>query len=139
MLSAGSWVANQRIFRLWVKPDGPGEFAVIDPLSQHELILVFDVRADEITENPALDAIVWLLWIVGRPVRQKAAHQPVRIIAAAGHPLARDWLTSWIDAADVCADGTADPLRISRTIGIHILEIVHLFGRNPSRRAIRVR
>ena len=139
MLSAGSWVADQWISRLRVKPDGPGEFAVVDPLSQHELILVFDVRVDEITENPALDAIVRLLWIVGWPVRQKATHQPVRIIAAAGHPLARDWLTSWIDTADVCADGTADPLRISRTIGIHILEIVQLFGRNPSRRAIRVR
>ena len=32
------------------------------------------------------------------------------IIAAAG-ALARDGLTSWIDAAYVCADGTADPLR----------------------------
>ena len=131
--------ANQRIFRLLVKPDGPGEFAVIDPTSQHELVLVFDVRVDEITQNPALHAIVRFRRIVGRPVRQKATHQPVRVIAAAGLPLTRDWLTSWIDAAYVCADGTADPLRISRTIGIHILEIVHLFGRNPTRRAIRVR
>ena len=40
------------------------------------------------------------------------------IVAAAGQSLALDWLTSWIDAAYVCADGTADPLRISRTIGI---------------------
>ena len=55
--------ANQRIFRLWVKPDAPGEFAVIDPASQHELILVFDVRVDEIAENPALDAIVRFPWI----------------------------------------------------------------------------
>ena len=139
MLSAGSWVPISGSFDLWVEPDGSGEFAVIDPLSQHELILVFDVRVDEITENPALEAIVRLLWIVGRPVWQKATHQPVRIIAAAGHSLARDWLTSWIDAANVCADGTADPFRISRTISIHILEIVQLFGRNPSRRAIRVR
>ena len=61
------------------------------------------------------------------------------IVAAAGQSLALDWLASWIDAAYVCADGTADPLRISRTIGIYILEIVQLFGRYPSRGAIGVR
>ena len=135
------WVlgADQWIFRLWVKPDGPGEFAVIDPPSQHELVLVFDVRVDELKEHPALDAIVRFAWIIGRPVRQTATNQPVGIVAAAGHALARDWLTSWIDAAYVCADGTADPLRISRPIGFYIPEIVQLFGRDPARRAIRVR
>ena len=61
------------------------------------------------------------------------------IVAAAGQPLPLNWLISWIDAAYVCADGTADPLRISRTIGIYIPEIVQLFGRYASRRAIRVR
>jgi hypothetical protein len=139
--NAFRWVlgANQWIFRLWVKPDGPSELAVIDPTSQHELILVFDVRVNKIKENPALDAIVRLRWIIGRPVRQTATNQPVSIIAAAGLPLARYGLTSWIEAAYVCADGTADPLRISRTISIDILEIVQLVGRNPSRRAIRVR
>ena len=50
--------ADQWILRLRVKPDGPGEFAVIGPLSQHELILVFDVRVDELKQHPALDAIV---------------------------------------------------------------------------------
>ena len=135
------WIlgANQWIFRLWVKPDGPGEFAVIDPLSQHELVLVFDVRADEMKKHPALDAIMGLRSIIGRSVRQTAANQPVGIVAAARQTLARNWLASWIDAAYVCADGTAGPLRISRTIGVYILEIVQLFGRYPLRRAIRVR
>ncbi len=118
MLSAGSWVPISGSFDSGSKPDGPGEFAVVDPLSQHELVLVFDVRVDELKEHPALDAVVGLAWIIGRPVRQAATNQPVRIVAAAGHPLARDWLAPWIDAAYVCADGTADPLRISRTIGI---------------------
>ena len=66
--------ADQRIFRLRVKPDGPGKFAVVDPLSQHVPVLVFDVGVDEITEDAALNSIVRLLWIVDRPVRQKAAH-----------------------------------------------------------------
>ena len=61
------------------------------------------------------------------------------IVAAAGYPLARDRLTSWIDAAYVRADGTADPLRISRTVGVDVLEVVQLLGRDPSRRAVRVR
>ena len=52
--------ADQRVFRLRVKPDGPGELAVIHPLPQHELVLVFDVRADEMKEHPALDAIAGL-------------------------------------------------------------------------------
>ena len=61
------------------------------------------------------------------------------IVAAAGQPLTRNRLISWIDAAYVCADGTVDPLRISRTIGIYIPEIVQLLGRYSSRGAIRVR
>ena len=90
-------------------------------------------------EHPALDAIVGFSWIIGRPVRQTATDQPVGIVAAARQPLARNWLASWIDAAYVRADGTADPLRISRTISIYISEIVQLFGRYPPRRAIGVR
>ena len=135
------WIlgANQWIFRLWVKPDSTGEFAVIDPLSQHELVLVFDIRVDEMKEHPALDAIVGFFWIIGRAVRQPATDQPMGIVAAAGQPLALDWLTSWIDSAYVCADGTVDPLRISRAIGIYIPEIVQLFRRYSSRRAISIR
>ena len=139
MLSAGSWVPIIGSFDLGVKPDGPGELAVIGPLSQHELVLVLDARVDEVKEHPALDAVVGFPRIIGWPVRQTATNQPVGIVAAAGHPLAGDWLASWIDAAYVCADGTAEPLRIARTIGVHILEIVQLFGGDPSRRAIRVR
>ncbi len=37
----------------------------------------------------------------------------MRIIAAAGLALARDWLASWIDAADVRANGTAQALWIA--------------------------
>ena len=131
--------ADQWIFRPWVKPDGPGEFAVIGPLPQHELVLILDIRVDEMKEHPALDAIVGFSGIIGRPVRQTATDQPVGIVAAARQSLARNWLASRIDAADVCADGTADPLRISRAIGIYVLEIVQLSGRYPPRRAIRIR
>ena len=63
----------------------------------------------------------------------------MRIVATAGLALARDWLTSWIYAANVGADGTADPLRVSRTIGVHILEIVQLFERRSRPGAVRVR
>ena len=66
--------------------------------------------------------------VVGRPVRQPAADQPVRVVAAAGSPLARDRLASWIDAAYVRADGTADPLRISRAVSMDVLEVVQLLG-----------
>ena len=138
MLSAGFWVPISGSFDFGFSLTAPANSAVIYPTSQHELILIFDVRVNEIEENPALDAIVRFTWIIGRPVRQTATNQPVRIIAAAGLPLASDWLASWIEAAYVCTDGTADPLRISRTISIHIVEIVQLFGRNPSRRAICV-
>src|SRR5689334_19274343 len=135
------WIqgANQRVFRLRVKPDGPGEFTVIDPLSQHELVLVFDVRIDEMKKHPAFDAIVGFSWIVGRAVRQAAADQPVGIVAAARQALARNWLASWIDAAYVRADGTADPLRISGPVSLYIPEIVQLSGRYPPRRAVGVR
>ena len=131
--------ATQWILRLRVKPNAPGEFAVIYPLSQHELILVFDVRVNKMKEHPVLHTIIGFRTIIGRPVRQTATNQPVRIVAAAGQPLARDWLTSRIDAAYVCTHGTEDPPRISRTISLHILEIVQFFGHYPSRRAIRVR
>ena len=60
------------------------------------------------------------------------------IVAAAGQPLPLNWLISWIDAAYVCADGTVDPPRIPRTIGINIPEIIQLFGRYSSGRAIGI-
>ena len=85
VLGAGQW-----ILRPWVEPDAPGEFAVVDPLSLHELVLVFDVRIDEMKEDPALDAVVRLAWVIGWPVRKTATNQPVGIVAAAGHSLARD-------------------------------------------------
>ena len=76
--------AGQRILRLGVEPDPPGELAVVDPTSQHELVLVLDVRVDEMKEHPALDAVVGFRRVVGRPVRQSATDQPVRVVAAAG-------------------------------------------------------
>ena len=45
MLSAGSCVADERILRLGIQPNGPGEFAVVDPLAQHELILILDTAS----------------------------------------------------------------------------------------------
>ena len=52
--------AGQRILRPRVEPDGPREFAVVDPPSLHELVLVLDVRVDEVKEDPALDPVVRL-------------------------------------------------------------------------------
>ena len=66
MLSAGSCVADDRIFRFGIQPDGPGEFAVIDPLAQHELILVLDIGVDEVAEEPAFDPVVRLRRVVVR-------------------------------------------------------------------------
>ena len=60
--------------------------------------------------SPALDPLVGFAWVISRPVRQTATNQPVGIVAAIGHALARDGLTSWIDAAHVCAEWTVDPL-----------------------------
>ena len=59
--------------------------------------------------SPALDPLVGFAWVISRPVRQTATNQPVGIVAAIGHALARDGLTSWIDAAHVCAELTVDP------------------------------
>src|ERR1700736_1259900 len=97
-----------------MKPDRSGKLAVVDPVSEHELVLVLDAGVDEIAKQSAFDAVVGLRRIIGRPVWQAAADQPVRIVAAAGLPLARDWLTSWINAAHVRADGTAQTPGITR-------------------------
>src|ERR1700729_4399996 len=52
---AVGWIlaSNHRIFRFGMQANRPGEFAVIDPLAQHELILVLNVGVDEIAEQPA--------------------------------------------------------------------------------------
>jgi hypothetical protein len=46
---------SERIFRFGRQASGAGEFTVIDPLAQHELVLVRDIRVDEIAEEAALD------------------------------------------------------------------------------------
>ena len=130
---------DQWVFRPPVEPDGAREFAVVDPTPQHELVLVLDVRVDEVEEHPPIDPVVRPRRIIGRPVRQTSSDQPVRIVAAAGDPLARDRLTSWIDTSYVRADGTEDPFRISRVVGVDVLEIVQPFGGDAICRAIRVR
>src|SRR5438105_10437199 len=107
-----------------MQPDLSSEFAVINPMTKHELVLVLDARVDEIAEQPALDAVVGLRRIIGRPIRQATSDQPVGIVATAGLPLARDWLTSWIDAACVRANRTAQAPGIARPIGIHVFEVV---------------
>ena len=56
--------ADDRIFRLGIQPDGPGEFAVIDPLAEHELVLVLDMGVDEVAEEPAFDSVVRLRRVV---------------------------------------------------------------------------
>ena len=107
----------------WVPIDG-GEFTVIDPLAQHELILVLNVGVDEIPEQPALDAVISLGRIIDRAVRHAASDQAVGVIAAAGMTLACDRLASWIDAAHVGPDRTAQPLWIARSIRVHVFEVV---------------
>src|SRR6266481_3770036 len=87
------------ILRFRVQPDRPCEFAVVYPMSQHELILILDTGVDEISEEAALDAIVRLLWIVVRTVRHATTDQPVSVIAAAWLSLTRDRLASGVDAA----------------------------------------
>src|SRR5260370_37027693 len=108
-------------------------------MTQHELILVLDVRVDEVAEKPALDAIVWLRWIVGRSVRQATTDQPMSIIAATGLSLSRDRLTSWIDTPHVRPNGAAQTLGISRPVGVYVLEVVQPIESNPAGRAIRIR
>ena len=78
--------ADQRISRLRVKPHGAGELTVVDPLSQHELVLVLDVRVDELKEHPALDAIIGFARIIGRAVRQTAANQRWELLLPPGTP-----------------------------------------------------
>ena len=102
--------ADHRVLRFRVQPDCSGEFAVIHPLAQHELVLVLDARVDEITEQPALDAVIGLRRIVDRPVRHAATDQPVGIVAAAGLALTGNRLAARIDAAHVRArQGSAVP------------------------------
>ena len=60
MLSAGSCVPTSGSFDFGSSLTAPGEFAVVDPPSQHELVLVLDVRVDEVEEDSALDAVVRL-------------------------------------------------------------------------------
>ena len=91
MLSAGSWVPISGSLDLGSSLTAPANSLSLHPGSQHELVLVFDVRVDELKEHPALDAIVRFRWIIGRPIRQAPANQSVRIVASAGYPLARDW------------------------------------------------
>ena len=90
MLSAVPCVPVRGSFDSWVEPNGPSEFAVVDPTLHHELILVFDIRIDEMKEHSALDAIVGLARIIGWPIGQSATTQPVRIVTAAGLALASD-------------------------------------------------
>ena len=126
--------ADQRILRLRVEPDGAGEFAVVDPLPQHELVLVLDVRVDELEEHPALDPVIGLRRVVGRPVRQTATDEPMRVVAAAGQPLTGDRLTPRVDTADVRADRTGDSPRVTRSVGLHVPEVVEPLGRDASPR-----
>jgi hypothetical protein len=39
----------------------------------------------------------------------------------------------------VCADRAAQALRVARAIGVHVFKVIQLFGRDPSRGAVRVR
>src|SRR5438067_12117171 len=105
--------ADHRILRFRIQPDRTRELAVIDPMSQHELILVLDARVDEIAEKSALDAVVRLRWIIGRPIWHATTDDSVSVIAPSGSALSSNWLASWIDAAHVRANGTAQALRIA--------------------------
>ena len=95
------------VFRLGVQADGAGEFAVVDPVAEHELVLVLDAGVDEVAEQAALDAVVGFGRIVGRPVGHAATDEAVGVVAAAGDALAGDRLAARVDAAHVGADGAA--------------------------------
>src|SRR5260370_23554141 len=107
-------------------------------MSQHELILVLDARVDEITEQPALDTIIWLGRIIDWPVWQATADQAVSIVAPAGVALARNGLAAWIDATHGRAPRAPQAPRIARPIRIHIFEIIGLISRQSSLRAIPI-
>ena len=129
MLASGILGAGQGSFDLGSSLKAPANSAVVDPPSEHELVLVLDARVDEVEEHPPLDAIGRRVRNERGTVRQPAANQPVRVVAAAGPPLAGDGLAPGVDPPDVSADGTVDPLRIPRAVRMHILEVVPLFGR----------
>ena len=122
---------DHRIPRLWIEPYRSRKFAVIDPVAQHELVLVLDARVDEIAEQPALDSIIWPGGIVGRSVWQTTADQAVSIVAPAGLTLAGNGLAARIDPAHMRAHGAAQAPGIARAIGIDILEVMSRSGGNP--------
>src|ERR1700694_5378726 len=97
-------------------------------MSEHELVLVLDIRVDEIAEQPALDPIIRPSGIIDWPVGQAAADQPVRIVAAAWLALAPDGLATWIDATHVGAYGAAQAPGIARAVRIDIFEVIELRG-----------
>src|SRR5277367_3081601 len=126
------------ILRLGIEPNRPGESGVVDPLAQHELVLVLDVGIDEIAQQPALDAVVGFRRIVGGSVGHATADQPMRIVAAAVVPLTGDGLSPRVDATHVGADRTTQSPGVARSIGVHVIEVVHPLGRDAARRPVDV-
>ena len=139
MLSAELLHPDHRVLRFRIQPHRSGKLAVIDPVPEHELVLVLDARVDEIAEQPTLDSVIGLGGIIGRPVWQASADQAVRVVAPAGLTLARNRLATGIDPTHVRADGTTQTLRIARTIRVHVFEVIELLRRQSALRTIAVR
>src|SRR5262245_58236768 len=105
---------------------------ILNPLAEHELVLVFDKGVDEVSEQPALDAIVRQAGIVRRAVGHASPDKAMTIVAAAWFPLPGNWLPSWMRPPDVCTDGAPHTAGISRPIGLDVLEVVQALRTEPS-------
>src|SRR5271169_2379060 len=112
--------ADHRMLRLGMQPDRPGEFAVVHPLAKHELVLVLDVRVDEVTQQAAFNSVIRLGGIVDRSIRHPAANQPMGVIASARMTLPRNWLSPRVDPAHVRADGATDSPRVACAVCVDV-------------------
>src|SRR5271155_826641 len=100
-----------------MQPNRAGELAFVDPLAQHELVLVLDIGVDEVAEEPAFDTVVGLRRVINRSVGHAATNESVGVVAAAGVSLAGDRLAPRVDPPDVRPDRTEQSPRITRSVG----------------------
>jgi hypothetical protein len=125
-------VADDHILGLRIQPNSTDESGVVHPLLQHKLVLVLDVRADEVAKQPPLDAVVGLPWDIGRAVGDAPPNKTAAVVAAARSPLAGHWLVTRIDPADVRANGAAQALRVAGPVRVHIPAIPYNLPRGST-------
>ena len=104
---AGVVGSDDWILRFGIHADSAGELARLAPLSQNELVLVFDVGVDAVSKKTTLNSVIRHLWIVRRPVWHATTDQAVCVVASAWCSLALDGLASRIGPSNMRPDGTA--------------------------------